>query len=362
MIALTSSSENRELIPELFYSYDAFINLNHNNIGYIKCDKIFINDFDTNDECGIFEFIIYMRKLLESLNIIPWIDNCFGYNQINESDDLYNIFPRSSYEQFNNFEEIKKNLEKKGTNKKEIIEQISASITLLSLGSSPVQLFSYYHQIKNISPKRLHSFFKSGIHTNNIETIADISHKDFHSFINLNMVNKYKIFCLLNENNNYGIKLIIKSKRNINVLKMYNNNANKNNSIVKFDIWKRKQIKLDPLSKMCCELYPGVFCFCRFIDNVIQIKTEKKSILFQYKRIVTSVEFFAHYEIKNNTNNTTVHTCEIIFGDEVGYLNLLQIEFEINNKKQEFQLNPEKAKITKVNNICKKIKYYYFIF
>jgi hypothetical protein len=132
---------------------------------------------------------------------------------------------------------------------------------------------------------------------------------------------------------------------------MYNENYNKNNPLIKFELWKRKQIKIEPLSKMCCELFPGIYCFCRFIDNVIQIhsKIEKKSFLFQYKCIVTSVEFFSHNEIKNNANNSSVHTNEIIFGDELGYLNLLQIEYEINNKRQEFILDPEKTIITKVN-------------
>ena len=52
-----------------------------------------------------------MRHALEKFNIIPWIDNIFGCNQLNENKNTINIFPLSSYEQKNNYEE-KKNIRK----------------------------------------------------------------------------------------------------------------------------------------------------------------------------------------------------------------------------------------------------------
>ena len=163
------------------------------------------------------------------------------------------------------------------------------------------------------------------------------------------MINKYHIFCIINENNNFGMKLIIKSKKNIYTLKMYNNeNNNKNNnSIIKYELWKKKQIKIEPFSRMCCELSHDIFCFCRYIDNVIHIKSEKESFIYQYKCIITSLEFFSYNETKNQTNNNLNCKNEILFGDEYGNLNLLQIEYEIN-KKQMIQI--------KTMKILKKIK------
>ena len=49
-----------------------------------------------------------MRQTLEKVNIIPWIDNIFGYNQLSDSQEIINIFPLSSYEQKNNYEEKKR--------------------------------------------------------------------------------------------------------------------------------------------------------------------------------------------------------------------------------------------------------------
>ena len=348
--AILNSEENREFCPELYCVYDDFINLNHNNIGYIKSDKIMINDFNSNDKSGIFEFIICNRHLLERTNITPWIDNIFGCNQINQSDDLINIFPRSSYEQFNNFEETKKKLDKK-KNKIDLIKQIQGNILLLSLGISPIQLFKVNHPLRSMAAKRLTSFFDAGQNNNTEKNIKSLSSKNLNIFVNTNLVNKSQIFCLTNEYNNFGMKLIIKLKNNVRILRLYNNDYNnKNNSIIKFDLWKKKQIKIEPLSKICCELSPGIFCFCRFIDNVIQVRSEKQSVLYQYKCIITSVEFFSHNETRNNLNNNIIHTTEVIFGDELGNINLLQIEYEINIKKPDyFQILPEKTKIMKEN-------------
>ena len=349
--AISSSEENRELCPELFSLYEAFINLNHNKIGYIKSDNILINDFDSNDQNGIVEYIVTMRQALEKSNIIPWIDNIFGSNQLNESEDIINIFPLSSYEQKNNFEENKKKYEKEGKSKKEIIELIKNNLSLLGLGITPVQIFKTNHPLRNTGSKRLYSFFDSANYNNNNneKIVKSLSKKNLSNFINLNMINKYQIFNIANENNNFGMKLLIKSKKNIHILKMYgNDNNNKgNNAVIKLDLWKKKQIKIEPYSKMCCELSPGIFCFCRYIDNVIHIKSEKQSFLYQYKCIITSIEFFSYNETKNYNNNNIIYTNEILFGDEQGNLNLLQIEYESSNKKQTIQIESDKIKIIK---------------
>ena len=232
---------------------------------------------------------------------------------------------------------------------KEILREIKANIDLLSLGVTPVQLFKANHPLKNITSKRLFSFFDGG--NNNInyyeKVIKSLSYKNLNYFINTYMIGKYQIFAIGNENNNFGMKLVIKSKNNINILKMFNNDYNKNTSIIKLELWKKEQVSIEPVSQRCCQLSPGIFCFCRYIDNVIQIKSEKQSFLYQYNSIITSVEFFSHSEIKNTTNNITSHNNEILFGDENGYLYLMQIEYEINNKKQTIQLSPDKIKIVK---------------
>jgi hypothetical protein len=162
------------------------------------------------------------------------------------------------------------------------------------------------------------------------------------------MNDKYQIFSLSNVNNNFGVKLLIKSNKTVNILKMFaNESITKSHNIIKLDLWNKKQIKIEPFSKMCCELSPDIFILCRYIDNVLQIKSEKQTFLYQFKCIITSIEFFSHNEYKNNTNNNIIHKNEILFGDEEGYLHLLKLEYEYNNKKKNFNLFTEKTKITK---------------
>ena len=359
--AISTSEENRELCPELFFFNEAFINLNHNNLGYIKNDNILINDFNSNDKNGIIEFIITMRQALEKFNIIPWIDNIFGCNQLNENQNIINIFPLSSYEQKNNYEEKKKILEKEGKTKKEIFRTIKNEICILSLGITPVQIFKTNHPLKSTNSKRLGSFFDSGLNNsiNSEKIVKSLAHNNLTNFINKYMNNKYHIFCINNENNNFGMKLIIKSKKNIYTLKMYNNeNNNKNNLIIKYELWKKKQIKIEPFSKICCELSHDIFCFCRYIDNVIHIKSEKENFIYQYKCIITSLEFFSYNETKNQTTNNLNCKNEILFGDEYGNLNLLQIEYEIN-KKQMIQIKTIKIikEIKAHNSFIQGIRY-----
>ena len=86
--ALISSEENRELIPEFFHSYESFLNLNYNNLGCISDENKQIHDFVTGDKNGIAEFIINMRQQLERVNILPWIDNIFGCNQVVENESI----------------------------------------------------------------------------------------------------------------------------------------------------------------------------------------------------------------------------------------------------------------------------------
>ena len=56
--AISTSEENRELCPELFFINEVFINLNYNNLGYIKNDNILINDFNSNDKNGIIDLLL----------------------------------------------------------------------------------------------------------------------------------------------------------------------------------------------------------------------------------------------------------------------------------------------------------------
>ena len=73
--SLKDSDENRELIPEFYYSYDFLINLNYNDFGIIKTNEEtyhHINNVDTSCKYSFPEFIIKSRNNLEKSDLSPW--------------------------------------------------------------------------------------------------------------------------------------------------------------------------------------------------------------------------------------------------------------------------------------------------
>jgi hypothetical protein len=154
------SDENRELIPEFFYNYESFLNLNYNDFGYFNLDKKQIHHFNNNQNCSIVEYIINLRNILEKKELSPWINNIFGSNQISEDIKDYNMFPTYSYEQFNNFEKEKEminedksqNVNVKIINEK--LKSIKSKMEMLSLGLTPIQLFKYPHPEKEKNSKK----------------------------------------------------------------------------------------------------------------------------------------------------------------------------------------------------------------
>ena len=352
--AITSSEENRELIPEFFHNYEIFLNLNYLSLGYIAIEKLVINDLDTGDENGIAEFIINMRQKLEKMNILPWVDNVFGCNQdiknISNNNEIYNAFPSSAYEK--NYEITKIALKKQGKTQTEIINEIKDELDVLSFGMIPKQLFKNSLKPKKISIDlsiRSESYTKSNIK----KTLESNRLKDIKTFLNSSLTENCKLFEL---NSNYGQNLIAKSEKMIYILRL--ENAENKSRMVKRELREKKQLQLLPLSKMICELYQDVFLSCRYIDKIIQINfSDKCKFLIYYNNIITSVEYLSHTG-KEISKNTIFHSNNVIFGDEIGFLNLMIIEYKIINKKQ---MELDKIKITKTikvhNSLIKGILY-----
>ena len=330
--AMATSEENRELIPEFFHNYEAFLNLNYLNLGYIIDEKIIINDLDTGDKNGIAEFIIKLRQELEKVNILPWVDNIFGFYQdvknCSNNSEIYNAFPSSGYEKNNNFEKKKISLVELGKNKSEIINDIKTDLSLLSVGMIPVQIIklpSNQKKMAKIISVRKESNSK-GINKKSFESNFI---KDIQNFLKSKLEEKSKLFLL---DDNYGQKLIIKTKEILHIFHLFNN-ENKNN-ITKIELWKKNQIRLNPLSKMVCELTPDIFISCRYIDKFIQLNfSDKKKNLIYHENIITSVELLSHEE-NEKAKNIISHSNKIIFGDEIGYLYIMKIEYKITSKKQ----------------------------
>ncbi|MCQ2818574.1 MAG: hypothetical protein MJ252_15000, partial [archaeon] len=160
---LQKYSDNRELIPEIYYLPEIYVNHNFSVFGTRNSDgkNVFNGEFLTyydNNKLIHFrrsnspvEFICRIQRLLESNkikeNINKWIDWIFGDKQLSQSDECCNIFPKYTYEEKNEFErKMKKMKEVKNKTDKEIFKKIRDRISIvINLGQTPQKLFFSPH-------------------------------------------------------------------------------------------------------------------------------------------------------------------------------------------------------------------------
>jgi hypothetical protein len=144
LLFFTMTHDNREFCPEFFFNYEFLLNLNHNDFGEMVLENksYFLNNFDSNKNEIFVQFIIYLRKMLEEADICPWIDNIFGSKQNNLSDDQPNSFPVCTYEEYCEFEKIKKGEKPL----KEKIERLQEKIDILKFGITPAKIFNKPHK------------------------------------------------------------------------------------------------------------------------------------------------------------------------------------------------------------------------
>ena len=113
--------DSRELIPDLFYLYEMYFNMNYNFFGYSHNKKMILNNIVIPSEnMTPIEFVYFNRAQLNSNliseNINSWINNVFGVNQLQNSDSdkmkySCNIYPWQCYEKMfrKNYDLYKKN-------------------------------------------------------------------------------------------------------------------------------------------------------------------------------------------------------------------------------------------------------------
>ena len=360
------TDENRELCPEFFYSYETFLNLNYNNFGF--SNQIQIHHFNTNQNCGIVEFIIDLRKILEKKELSPWINNIFGYNQINEDIKSFNKYPDYSYEQLNDFKKEKEEImslidekEIKPETKKIIdkkIKDIRGKIQLLTLGLTPFQLFKNPHPTKEKKAKKenANNYLKKDINNNNKISKLIGRKKSSPYYVNKKLIefinnNPFKdLLFIFNNNNNDESKIIFLYKKELNIFNFISENEKDNLNIkINFDE-ELNIIKIKPYKNIFVELFDNVFLLCRFINRTFLLFSETQKIYIEWPCIITALEFYKHNEIKHL--NSIININKVIIGDEEGNLSLVEIEIEYNERKKEFKLNS-------LSNIYKRHKTFY---
>ena len=170
---LSSSHDNRELIPEYFTTVEFYLNMNYVFFGCRTSDKVLINDvgFQGKFFNSIAQYVYYNRLVLNikfdlndlnqpwfkegELKINSWIDLIFGYKQWSHKpkrQDL-NLFGKYCYNQYIKFDKILEKFHKKNYDEKTIIKKIETKKSrIINFGQCPEVLFNK-PQEKNILPQ-----------------------------------------------------------------------------------------------------------------------------------------------------------------------------------------------------------------
>ena len=374
---LVHSSENRELIPELFYNFEMCLNINHINVGKLFLSNVLINNFNSNIYKTCIEFIINHRLSLEKANIVPWINNVFGYNQLNESKESFNVFPLSSYEQKFEDNNIQKEKEKnKNLSDYQLYLQIRLKLAILDIGITPAQLFKSPHPEKNNNNNDINDINRTGSKNLNNSNNSDNNEININNSINnFNNTNKrekklnkkkiknkdlfpsitnftkkqhckkYKLFF-----NEKKMNLFYIYKDQIFIMNILSSDSpikikfpvllNLSNNLVNLE----SEFSDNPSKNIILELMDGYYCICRNENKTLKFInfTQEYKASFLWTSIITSIELF-HYEAEPKYSGLDFSWL-IFFGDEEGFLGIIKSKFEYFNKNNEVKIKKIKVK------------------
>ena len=173
LIILSTSHDNRELIPEYFTTVEFLLNMNYVYFGYRLNDKVLINDVFQQQKyfSSLAQYMYYNRLVLNikfdfndvnknwykegELKINEWINLIFGYKQWSAKpnrDDL-NLFGKYCYKQYINFENKLQKFKEKEYDTSIIISKIETKkLRILNFGQCPEVLFNKNHK-ENFLPQ-----------------------------------------------------------------------------------------------------------------------------------------------------------------------------------------------------------------
>ena len=175
---LKSSTDNRELIPDIFCYVDFFCNVNCALFGFRSNNNVLVDDFNISEDYTLYrninnniiskfvECLYVNKKLLNNVNtskgISKWVDIIFGKKQLPDKEEeraeSCNIFGKSTYEKITDLEnKLTKYIEqfKKDKNlEKKLLTKIQNKINIINnFGICPSKILSesYFYEGRNSS-------------------------------------------------------------------------------------------------------------------------------------------------------------------------------------------------------------------
>ena len=355
---LDAGHDNREMIPELFYKIEQFININCTNFG-IKSGNLRIDDFvvrdnklskninNRTDKYKYVKFILENRKLLEeekiSININEWIDNIFGVGQLPDKNrkKSLNIFNKETYEQRTDLYKKLQKFSKKNRNNikiEDIITKITNKIDLIiSFGQTPYQIFNEKHQKFGKKPVNSAGDFE-------YDLIMSIWDKNIKIQIDID-----PLFFIINDD--IGKLFLIDKKRNLEIFDstLFDQKGDEKYQYKKYCRLNLPHIKFFDKINLKDEsiyyIYNQKYCISSFDDkynfdfNQINIpkESDNKTKLFSTKepdKIDTSFGNTSNDKIEESDKNIiTYNDCND--NDYISYFNLYINKLNSHNLKYE---------------------------
>jgi len=375
LAVLDTGHDNREMIPDLYYKIEQFININCTNFGiksgHLRIDDFIVRDNNLNKNINnkkqiskYVKFILDNRKLLDekkiSINLNEWIDNIFGVGQLPEKDrkKCLNIFYKETYEQktdlYKKFQKLK-NKNKNAINIENIISKISTKIDLIiSFGQTPYQIFNRNH------PK----YGKKSInYEGEFEYDLMVGMWDKNIKIQIDIV---PLFFIINED--IGKLFLIDKNRHLDIIDttLFDQKGNDKYQYTKYGKLNLSHIKFFDKIHLKDDniyyIYKHNYCISLFdekynIDfNQINLPKESNSKikLFSTKetdKIDTSLGNTSNDKVdESDNNNINYNDCND--NDYISYFNLYINKLKYHNLKQE----PKK-----IRKIIKENEYFRFI-
>ena len=331
-------TDNRELIPDFFCSFDFLLNLNCCFLGEVK--NIRMND-DFNLDIEIknknknviipYVFHLYkIKKLLNSISISKklheWVDIIFGKNQFldidnDEATESCNIYIKYCYEQRTNFEneleENEKNLKSKEYEQKEIIKIIkdikSNLCYSVSFGMTPKQILKTTNLFEGENKITLNELFK--IFEDKLIYYEKLSNDEYLFLKEVNKKDKYKqnIIGLYMAKNKTLIESKIYECKGLNLMKPYKNiiieKESKNVKIPLYNpCYSISHLELKAIKKT--KFSNIIILSCRYLGNYFNVQSIDNNVNIVCEDFVTCIK--ANTKDSNNIFYTGLYNGKLI--------------------------------------------------
>lgn len=93
-------------------------------------------------------------------------------------------------------------------------------------------------------------------------------------------------------------------------------------------------LNIKPYRNLFVELYENVYLLCRLSNNTLLLFSEKQKNFIEWPCAITAIESYTYHHKSMPNTNSDIHINKIFSGDAEGYISIIEIITEYNEKKK----------------------------